>query len=159
VLGCALAAAGFRLPIVSDAGAVPLAIRIENQNTVDCGAASLDFICKWHGKDVSLEQLRELTNTTVTGTTMYDLRAAAQGIGFKVDARECAYAALVAHLSSPGRYAVLHLSPSHFAAAVSSPVLGRIRLYDPALGVYDLTASQLSTQARWAGAVLLLTED
>lgn len=52
-----------------------------------CGPATLYCICRLDGKDYSLMRLRELANTTSSGTTMLDLKRAAEHVGFRVAAR------------------------------------------------------------------------
>ena len=48
----------------------------------DCGVCSLLSIIRFYGGEVSKEYLRELTNTTKEGVTFYQLRYAAEKIGF-----------------------------------------------------------------------------
>ena len=49
----------------------------------DCGVCSLLSIIRFYGGDVSKEYLRELTNTTKEGVSFYQLRYAAEKIGFE----------------------------------------------------------------------------
>ena len=48
----------------------------------DCGVCSLLFIIRYYGGDVSKEYLREITNTTRDGVTLFNLVEAARKIGF-----------------------------------------------------------------------------
>ena len=48
----------------------------------DCGAASLLSIIKYYGGNISIEKLRELTNTTKDGVTAYNLIEASKSLGF-----------------------------------------------------------------------------
>ena len=48
----------------------------------DCGAASLLTIIKTYGGDVSMEYLRSLTNTTKNGTNAYYITECAKSLGF-----------------------------------------------------------------------------
>ena len=48
----------------------------------DCGVCSLLSIIRFYGGEVSKEYLRELTNTTKEGVSFYQLRYAAEKIGF-----------------------------------------------------------------------------
>lgn len=51
---------------------------IKQYDQVDCGPASLLSVLKFYGGNSSLVQLRELTNTSVNGSTMLDLVNAAK---------------------------------------------------------------------------------
>ena len=48
----------------------------------DCGVCSLLIIVRYFGGSVSKEYLRELTNTTKSGVTAYDLINGAKKLGF-----------------------------------------------------------------------------
>ena len=49
----------------------------------DCGVCSLLSIIRFYGGDVSKEYLRELTHTTKDGVSLYNLKEAANQIGFE----------------------------------------------------------------------------
>ena len=48
----------------------------------DCGICCLLSIIRFYGGEVSKEYLRELTNTTKDGVTLYNLLEASKVIGF-----------------------------------------------------------------------------
>ena len=50
----------------------------------DCGICSLLMIVRYYGGAVSKEYLRELTNTSKSGVTAYDLINGAKKIGFDI---------------------------------------------------------------------------
>lgn len=55
---------------------------VKQQGYKDCACACLLMIIKYYNGFVSLEYLREITNTTNDGTTLYNLVDAAKKIGF-----------------------------------------------------------------------------
>ena len=50
----------------------------------DCGVAALAMILKYFGTVISLAKLRELTRTTITGTTIYGIKKAAEYFNLEV---------------------------------------------------------------------------
>lgn len=50
---------------------------------MDCGPTCLRMIAKYYGKEITLQKLRELTQTTREGSSILGLSNAAEKIGFK----------------------------------------------------------------------------
>jgi ABC-type bacteriocin/lantibiotic exporter with double-glycine peptidase domain len=148
-LGCFIIAIG--LPFGKDRNASPT---VERRNTNDCGAACLYLICKVNGKNISLEYLRSLTNTTVLGTSMYNIKIAAEALGLKTEGCTIPFASLKDHLLKPGGTAILHLRTGHFVAAMAAEET--LLVADPAWGVEQLDEGWLA-ENRWTGAALLLS--
>ncbi len=126
-------------------------------HTTDCGAVSLYVACRLEQKPYSLDDLRQLTETSVIGTDMLALKKAAAATGFKVEACKCSFDALRDHLAAEHRYAILYLEKGHFTAAVGGGAGGQIRLVEPASGIQDMSAEQLQRGLAWDGIVLLLS--
>ena len=55
---------------------------IKQKDLKDCGCCSLLMILRYYGGDVSLEYIREITNTTRNGTNAYDLINGCKKLGF-----------------------------------------------------------------------------
>ncbi|MCQ2974162.1 MAG: cysteine peptidase family C39 domain-containing protein [Bacteroidales bacterium] len=53
------------------------------QDVADCGVACLSTVMRYYGKNISLEQARELSGTNAQGTTMLGLYITAQQQGFE----------------------------------------------------------------------------
>lgn len=68
------------MPFFSKQPAQPLVLQ---QDESDCGVACLASILQFHSGHASLERLRELSGTTISGTKMSGLREAAQQLGFE----------------------------------------------------------------------------
>ena len=56
---------------------------IRQQNINDCGATCLAMVCQFYGKRISLEKLRNYSNTTRSGVTTYDIKEALDKLGFE----------------------------------------------------------------------------
>ncbi len=123
----------------------------------ECGPMSLFLICEASGNTKSIAELRELANTTESGTTMLDLKNAAASLGFNVEARQLPFGALRSHLASPDGYVILHVGSAHFTSAFSATE-DTIRVADPERGVQDMSETALQgAPYRWDGTALLLT--
>jgi ATP-binding cassette subfamily B protein len=123
---------------------------------VDCGACSLYVICKIVGREQSLEYLRGLTKTSNLGTNMFNLKEAAEIIGFDTEGCQLSFSALHQELAYHGKYAILHSQHDHFVAVVGTAGADRIRLLDNVLGIQDLSEEDVNRIYHWDGATLLL---
>jgi ATP-binding cassette subfamily B protein len=52
---------------------------------MDCGAACIATICRYYGKHVSLNRMRELSRVGRAGASMLNLLLAANTLGFETD--------------------------------------------------------------------------
>jgi ATP-binding cassette subfamily B protein len=52
-------------------------------DTADCGPSCLRMIAAWHGKNYSLQHLREKCHITRDGVTLLGISDAAESIGFR----------------------------------------------------------------------------
>ena len=50
---------------------------------MDCGPACLKMICDYHGRHISLLQLRERSDITCEGVSMVGISSAAEALGFR----------------------------------------------------------------------------
>jgi ABC-type bacteriocin/lantibiotic exporter with double-glycine peptidase domain len=124
-----------------------------------CGPATLYCICKLDGKNYSLQQLRELSRTSSSGTTMLSLRDAAERVGFLVDARRGGWHELSRHVRCVGAYAIVHATldgSGHFVGVVGAPRAHRVRVVDVITGVRDYDNGEFSETYAWDGSMLLL---
>jgi ATP-binding cassette, subfamily C, bacteriocin exporter len=58
------------------------------QGESDCGVACLLSVIRYHGGENTLERLRELSGTSIQGTSLLGLQQAANNVGFQADAFE-----------------------------------------------------------------------
>ncbi|WP_218148621.1 cysteine peptidase family C39 domain-containing protein [Dyadobacter koreensis] len=74
---------------------------VRQQDSSDCGVACLRSVLRCCGGDISLERLRELSGTSIQGTTLLGLYEAAHQVGFDAEGCEADLPALVEHSEQP----------------------------------------------------------
>ncbi|MEL7122519.1 MAG: peptidase domain-containing ABC transporter [Bacteroidota bacterium] len=79
---------------------------IQQRDQTDCGVACLLSIVKLFGSNAKLEQLRELSGTNTSGTSLLGLYQAAQSIGIKAEGFE----ANLENLKTLGTPSILHIN-------------------------------------------------
>lgn len=75
------------------------------QGQSDCGVACLLSIINYYGGSNSLENLRKITGTNITGTTLLGLYQAANQIGFRAEGCESDLKGLIEY----GKPCILHV--------------------------------------------------
>jgi len=83
----------------------------EQYDSMDCGAACLRMIAKFHGRYYSLDHLRELTYLNREGVSLLGISDAAEQIGLKTLAASVPYKRLADDLPLP---AIAHWDNDHF---------------------------------------------
>jgi len=127
-----------------------------------CGPATLYCICRLDGRDYSLKRLRELAKTSSSGTTMLDLKRAAEDVGFRVEARNGRWRDLQEHVGNTRSYVILHTTGrggGHFLGVVGAPSEHTIRIADMARGAAVFDEDGFRATYRWEGNMLLLRGD
>jgi ATP-binding cassette, subfamily B, bacterial len=56
---------------------------IKQRDAMDCGAPCLAMICKYYGKSISLQTLRDKTEIGKEGVNLLGINNAAESIGFR----------------------------------------------------------------------------
>jgi ATP-binding cassette subfamily B protein len=123
---------------------------IEQQNSSDCGAASLAMISRYWGKRFSLNSLRSLAHIDSMGAELSDLANAAQSLGYQA----LTVRGLVSALESQQLPLIAHYQGNHYI------VVWQIKdksvfISDPAIGKRWLTRSEF--EANFTGYALLLS--
>ncbi len=128
----------------------------------DCGIACLLSILRFHGGNATRERLRELSGTSVQGTSLLGLYQTAQGMGFAAEGLEAEGIHNLAELTTP---AILHVlidqKQQHYVVFYPSPAPSPngggsrrgVLIGDPARGLLTLTADELT--AIWPSKSLL----
>lgn len=80
---------------------------LRQQGKSDCGVACLASVTKFHGGDISFERLRELSGTSMQGTTLLGLYNAATHLGFDAEGMEADTIDSLREISDP---AILHVT-------------------------------------------------
>lgn len=127
---------------------------IRQQGQSDCGVACLTSIVRYHGGDVTLERVRELSGATQRGTTLLGLYHAAQLLGCDAEGLEADGVDNLKEVQGP---AILHVvingRVQHYFVYYGSDKLGRIIVGDPAKGIFTYKPDQLA--ALWQSKTLL----
>ena len=79
---------------------------------MDCGPSCLSMIAKYHGKDYSLERLRENSFIGRDGVSLLGISRAAEEIGFKTVGGRLTFDALSEKAHLP---CIVHWKQEHFA--------------------------------------------
>mgnify|MGYP004703880707 CR=1 FL=1 len=80
-------------------------------DSMDCGAASLNMISKYYGKEVNIEKLRELTYLTKDGVSLFSISEAAMILGFKTIGGKITFDKLKKDALLP---CIVHWKQNHF---------------------------------------------
>ncbi len=123
---------------------------VPQHDETDCGAAALGMIARCHGLRLSRGRLREVAQVGREGTSMFNLAAAAESIGFACRAVTTDYG----HLSGLALPAVAHWQASHFIVLYEVTAT-HVVVGDPAVGIVTLARAEF--EQGWAGKLLLLT--
>ena len=105
---------------------------------MDCGPTCLRIICKYYGKNCSLEYLRTLTYTNRSGTSLLSLSKAAEKLGLRPTAVKIAFADLADVIQLP---CIAFWNQSHFVV-VYKIKKDKIYVSDPAHGLLTFTKQE-----------------
>jgi ATP-binding cassette, subfamily C, bacteriocin exporter len=112
----------------------------------DCGVACLLNLTRYYGGNSTIDELRRLSGTSVTGTTLLGLKQAAEKTGFDAEGCEADIPALIEH----GQPVILHVliedNLQHYIAFYGKdPKNGseKFVIGDPAKGIIRLTREEL----------------
>lgn len=131
----------------------PQKTHVLQQGQSDCGVACLKSILRYHGGDARFERLRELSGTTIQGTTLLGLLQAAGQLGFEAEGLEAEGVENLRELPHPAiLHVVLENRLQHYVVFYGFEG-DRLRLGDPARGLLTMTPAELA--AVWPTRALL----
>ncbi|GAB2565305.1 ABC transporter transmembrane domain-containing protein [Spirosoma areae] len=125
----------------------------------DCGVACLLSVLRYYGGDATRERLRELSGTSIQGTSLLGLFQTAQSLGFQAEGLEAEGVHNLQEVEAP---AILHVvmdeTLQHYVVYYPTPENkgGEQKRYcigDPGRGVVTMTADELA--AIWKSKALL----
>jgi ATP-binding cassette subfamily B protein len=122
---------------------------LEQQSASDCGAACLAMICRYWGKTISINQLREMANVTRNGASLRGLATAAESLGFTTRPVR----GTLNKLAEQSLPAIAHWQGNHYIVVYEINHKFVI-VADPAIGKRKLTHAEFKTG--WTGYTLLL---
>ncbi len=123
---------------------------VRQHDETDCGAASLAMISRYYGVRLSVGRLRDMANVSREGTSMYNLAAAAETIGYNTRAVMTDYS----NLSGLDLPAIAHWKGYHFIVIYKAKSK-HVIVGDPAIGLIKMKREKFETG--WTGRLLLLT--
>jgi ATP-binding cassette subfamily B protein len=121
-------------------------IHVQQQGQSDCGVACLLSVLKYYGGHETLENLRRLSGTNITGTTLLGLHQAAQRLGFDSEGCEADMEALINHQQPCILHVVIEDKLQHYVVCFETIEQQRELKFvigDPAKGTTYLNQTDL----------------
>ena len=112
---------------------------------MDCGPSCLVMIAKHHGKDVDIEQLRNICSLGKDGVSMLGISKAAESIGFKTIGGRSSFDVLAHEFPLP---CIVHWNQNHFVVVYKIKKrkgLYSIYVADPGKGLITYTKEDFCT--------------
>lgn len=112
----------------------------------DCGVACLLSVIQYYGGSHTLENLRRLSGTTISGTTLLGLCQAARQTGFDADGCEADMPSLIAHESPCILHVIMEGNLQHYIVCIGTTEKeGALKFIigDPAKGIGYLSRDEL----------------
>ena len=113
-------------------------------DAMDCGAACLRMIARYHGRFYSLERMRELTFIGKQGVSMLGISDAAEHIGLQSLAVKVDYDKMVSEVPFP---CIAHWKQDHFVV-VRKANKNFVWIADPSAGLFKLSKDEFISN--WA---------
>lgn len=131
-------------------------VHVQQHEAADCGPACLLSILRWYGGNASLERLRELSGTNITGSTLLGIYQAGQQLHLEIEGFE----ADIEHLKKLEHPAILHIVKEeeilHFVVCYGyDSVKDTFIISDPAEPYIQHYSTEKMTQV-WQTKTLLL---
>lgn len=125
-------------------------------DAMDCGPTCLRMVAKYYGKNVTLQELRSLANTTREGSSLLGLSDAAEKIGLRTLGVKVTYEKMLEDATMP---CIAHWNQNHFVV-VYKMKKDKVYIADPGHGllVYTKTEFLKSWKSDADEGILLLLE-
>ncbi|MCM5527873.1 peptidase domain-containing ABC transporter [Parasegetibacter sp. NRK P23] len=115
-------------------------------NEMDCGATCLKMVAKFYGKEISIESLRNATQTTREGTSFLGLADAAEMNGIRTSGVKLSFNDLIEKAPLP---AIIHWEQKHFVVVIPASTRHKIYVADPAQGIIKYEKNEFTS--KWIG--------
>ena len=112
----------------------------------DCGPTCLRIISKYYGKNIPLQQIRSLSETTREGSSLLGLSEAAENLGFRSLGVQIDFETLCEEVPFP---CVVHWNKKHFVVIYKIDKAGKVYISDPSYGL--ITYSKEEFIKFWIG--------
>ena len=110
---------------------------------MDCGPTCLRMISKYYGKEISRQQLNELTGLTRMGVSLLDLASSSEDIGFKSLVLKINFKVLQKKIPLP---CIALVDRNHFVV-IYAITKTHVKIVDPAKGKISLRINEFTS--RW----------
>ena len=104
----------------------------------DCGPTCLRIISKYYGKNIPLQQIRSLSETTREGSSLLGLSEAAENLGFRSLGVQIDFETLCEEVPFP---CVVHWNKKHFVVIYKIDKAGKVYISDPSYGLITYSLS------------------
>ncbi|MDR4894855.1 MULTISPECIES: peptidase domain-containing ABC transporter [unclassified Chryseobacterium] len=108
-------------------------------DTKDCGPTCLRIVSKYYGKSISLQQIRNLSETTREGSSLLGLSDAAENLGFRSMGVQIDFNTLTEEVSFPS---IAHWNKNHFVVVYKIDKNNKVYISDPSYGLITYTREE-----------------
>lgn len=105
----------------------------------DCGPTCLRIISRFYGKNIPLQQIRNLSETTREGSSLLGLSEAAENLGFKSLGIQIDFKTLVEEVPLP---CIVHWNKQHFVVVYKIDKTQTVYISDPSYGLITYTKEE-----------------
>lgn len=119
----------------------------------ECGAASLLSIIHYYKGSISMARLVELTNTNKDGTNFYQLKQAAEKLGFNANGYKTNNYNTLQEIETPFIIQIIDKNYEHFCV-VYTMKKNKVVVMDPAIGQREILVEEFKNI--WTGYILIL---
>lgn len=119
----------------------------------ECGAASLLSIIHYYKGSISMARLVELTNTNKDGTNFYQLKQAAEKLGFDANGYKTNNYNTLQEIKTPFIIQIIDKNYEHFCV-VYTMKKNKVVVMDPAIGQREILVEEFKNI--WTGYILIL---
>lgn len=117
-------------------------------NLMDCGPTCLKMVAKFHGKNFSLNTLRNYTEIGKEGVNLLGISDAAEKIGCRSRGVKLTVKELLEDAPKP---CILHWEQNHFVVLPPQKANGKVVIADPAKGMVKIDTKEFAK--RWASTI------
>lgn len=121
---------------------------IKQRDAMDCGPISLAMICRYYGRNISVQTLRNKTEIGKEGVNLLGISNAAEDIGYRTQAVQLTFKQIVNDASLP---CILHWGQNHFVVLIKIKIsfFRRKEIFtiaDPARGIIRIEKNEFLRQ-------------
>jgi ABC-type bacteriocin/lantibiotic exporter with double-glycine peptidase domain/CRP-like cAMP-binding protein len=128
----------------------PVVLQVDE---MDCGAASLAMICRYHGRKVSIARVRDAVHTAVDGTSLLGIARGAESLGLATQTAKVSKS----RLDQMALPAIIHWDEYHWLVVYDLDAR-HARLVDPASGRRRVPRAEFESKFSGYAAFFARTE-